>query len=275
MGEKINIIDFTAKNPIVSIAMLAYNHENYIVEAIESALMQKTNFYYQLVISEDFSPDSTRSILLNYQSRFPDKIKLLLQEKNVGLMQNSYNLLSNVDGKYIAVLECDDFWTDPFKLQKQVDFLEKNNDYSMVFHSVNVKNEIPTVNYSYPLPSKTTLTFNDILRKNFVPTCSLMYRKSHAPNPLPLFFSKCMMGDIPLELMLADKGKVFFINEKMATYRKNNTGITLNKNQIKNGRKGYVFVYKNLIKYFFPRHFFSLTLKLFLTKAGVLKTIFK
>ena len=118
--------------------MLTYNHEQYVAEAVESVLMQKTNFLVVLVIAEDFSTDQTRIILTDYQKRFPDKIKLILQHKNVGLKQNRFDLFNNLESDYIAVLEGDDFWTDPLKLQKQVDFLENNPDYTISMGKVDI-----------------------------------------------------------------------------------------------------------------------------------------
>ena len=123
------IIDQSDITPDVSIAMLAYNHEKYIVDAIESVLMQRTSYTYKIIIAEDFSTDNTRKIVLDYQKKYPKKIKLILQDKNVGANQNNVDLLTNLEGIYIAALEGDDYWTDPLKLQKQIDFLENNPEY--------------------------------------------------------------------------------------------------------------------------------------------------
>lgn len=115
--------------PMVSVAMVTYNHQDFIGEAIESVLMQETTFNVELVIAEDYSTDKTREIVLDYQSRFPDQIKVILQNRNIGAQKNNIALLSNLKGKYVAALEGDDYWTDPLKLQKQVDFLEDNLSY--------------------------------------------------------------------------------------------------------------------------------------------------
>lgn len=114
------------KKPLVSVWMITYNHEKFIAQAIDSVIMQKTNFDYEIVIGEDCSTDRTREIVLEYKAKHPDKFKLLLQEKNVGMMQNFIVTLKTCNGKYIALLEGDDYWTDPLKLQKQVDFLQAN-----------------------------------------------------------------------------------------------------------------------------------------------------
>lgn len=137
MKNSFKIINIGINSPDISIAMLAYNHERFIAEAIESVLMQKTSYTYKIIIAEDFSTDNTRKIVLEYQKKYPDKIKLILQEQNVGAGQNNIDLLSNLEGKYIAALEGDDYWTDPLKLQKQVDFLEENEEYGVVWSKFN------------------------------------------------------------------------------------------------------------------------------------------
>lgn len=121
-------------HPTVSVFMMAYNHEKYIAEAIEGVLMQRTNFDFDIVIGEDCSTDNTRQIIIYYQQKHPGKFKLLLHERSIGAMSNQIAVLKACQGKYIALCEGDDYWTDPYKLQKQVDFLEANEGYSMCGH---------------------------------------------------------------------------------------------------------------------------------------------
>jgi len=119
-------------DPLVSVWMITYNHEKYIAQAIDSILTQKTNIDYEIVIGDDYSTDRTREIVLEYKSKHPEKIKLLLQKKNVGLMQNFIDTLKACTSKYIALLEGDDYWTDPKKLQKQIDYMSANPQCVMV-----------------------------------------------------------------------------------------------------------------------------------------------
>ncbi len=100
--------------------------------------MQKCDFDFDIVVGEDCSTDNTRTILLEYQKKYPSKFRLLLHEKNIGAMNNQMETLSACKGKYIALCEGDDYWTDPLKLQKQVDFLESHEDYNGVFHKVSL-----------------------------------------------------------------------------------------------------------------------------------------
>ena len=108
----------------VSVAMITYNHERFIAQAIESVLMQQTDFAVELVIGEDCSTDGTRAIVRDYGERYPERIRLLLPEHNLGMMPNFVATLKACRGQYVASVEGDDYWTDPHKLQKQVDFLE-------------------------------------------------------------------------------------------------------------------------------------------------------
>lgn len=125
------------ENPVVSVCMITYNHESYICEAIEGVLMQKTSFPIELIIGEDCSTDNTRKIVREYEERYPEIIKAQYPEKNRGMINNFLTVLQSASGKYIAYCEGDDYWTDPFKLQKQVDFLEENKKYSFCCHRYN------------------------------------------------------------------------------------------------------------------------------------------
>lgn len=130
MTGNYKIIDETNKACFVCVAMLTYNHEDYISMAIDSILQQRITYPFKIIISDDFSTDKTRSILLQYQKKHPEIFKVLFQDSNVGPKQNNIDLLRHVEGKYVAALEGDDYWIDQYKLQKQIDFLEENQQYS-------------------------------------------------------------------------------------------------------------------------------------------------
>lgn len=114
------------QNPMVSVLIITYNHEAFIEAAVESALMQQTTFPIEIVIGEDASTDSTRRIVTDFQKRFPDRIQMVLQHKNVGWRRNSVDTFRAARGKYVAWLEGDDYWTDPEKLQLQIEAMEAN-----------------------------------------------------------------------------------------------------------------------------------------------------
>src|SRR6187402_2860382 len=121
-------------SPLVSVCLITYNHKEYIVQAIESVLMQKTSFGWELIVADDYSTDGTRDILLEYQKQYPELITLILQEHNVGPAKNWMTLMEKPRTKYIAYFEGDDYWTDPLKLQKQVNVLEKNDELAIAAH---------------------------------------------------------------------------------------------------------------------------------------------
>jgi glycosyltransferase involved in cell wall biosynthesis len=203
-------------SPTVSVCMITYNHEKYIAQAIDSVLMQKTNFDYEIVIGEDCSTDKTREIVLEYKAKYPDKIKLLLQEKNVGMMQNFIDTLKTCTGKYIALLEGDDYWTDPYKLQKQVDILEAHPEYVLTFHQIFIlhPNGEMTKHLNY---EKKNYNLEDLINGNFVPTCSVVFR--NIPIEFPTFYKRLKIGDYPLYFLLIKYGEFYFLNFNMAIYR--------------------------------------------------------
>jgi len=268
------------ENIIVSICCQTYNHKNFIKRSVESFLMQKTNFTFEILLRDDASTDGTTEIVKEYSDKYPKLIKPLLYNENQwvrGVKPLSDNV-KRAKGKYIALCEGDDYWTDPYKLQKQVNFLEENEDYVMSFHSVDIKNSIPKgemhSNYKYPIPIKNTLTLKDLAFKHYIPTCSLVFRAKVIPKPLPEWFHKCSMGDIPLELIIASKGLTKYIDEPMAVYRKHAMSITANKAMRKKGRKSYLYIYKNLRRQLGARYWIIFSVLIIKHRLGILKDYF-
>ncbi len=120
--------------PLLSIVTITYNHEPYIRKCIEGVLMQQVNFPIEFIIAEDCSTDGTLTICKEYAEKYPDLIQLITSDNNVGALVNERRAMKAAKGKYIAFCEGDDYWTDPLKLQKQVDFLEEHPEYSVTFH---------------------------------------------------------------------------------------------------------------------------------------------
>ncbi len=137
------------KKPLVSVAMTAYNQEEYIAEAIESVLMQKVKFDYEILIGDDASSDKTAQILDNYQNRYPELITVYHRKTNLGTCKNSYDIFSRCRGKYIAKLEGDDYWIYDLKLQRQVEYLESHPNIIAVAHNVLCVDQ-----YGTPLPEE-------------------------------------------------------------------------------------------------------------------------
>lgn len=211
--------------PLVSIWMIAFNHEKYISEAIEGVLMQKTSFPIELIIGEDFSTDNTVSIIKKYVHKYPDLIKARYNEFNMGMIPNTIKTLQECNGKYIALCEGDDFWTDPYKLQKQIEILENNSELSGCAHQTTViydylKNKPHDFRSNVP----SLLTINQLLNDRKFHTASFVFRSKIISNhPLP---ENITAGDRALFLLVASFGNIKFINEPMACYRKNAGGIS-------------------------------------------------
>jgi len=127
--------------PIVSVCVLTYNHEKFIKECLEGVLKQKVDFVYEIIIGDDCSTDITQKICQEYVRKYSDRIILISSEKNTGAVSNWQRIQNASTGKYIAICEGDDYWTDPSKLQKQVDFLEVNPDYSVCYQDGTIIDE--------------------------------------------------------------------------------------------------------------------------------------
>jgi glycosyltransferase involved in cell wall biosynthesis len=234
---------------MVSVVMITYGHEKYIEEAINGVLNQKCNFDFELILSNDASPDNTHSIIQKILLTHPkaNLVKYTLHEKNIGMMPNSLYALNLAKGKYIAFCEGDDYWTDNNKLQKQVEFMENHEDYVMSFHCVDVKLIDSNDNFFYPKPPRETLYLQDIIREHYIPTCSLIYRREIFQNGYPKWFKNSISGDIPLEILLSSKGKTKYFDIPMACYRRNLGGISQSREQISKMRKGYIYMYSRIL----------------------------
>ncbi len=213
------------KNPLLSICCITYNHEQFIGQAIESFLMQECNFEFEIVLGEDCSTDKTREILLDYAGKFPDKIKLVLPEHNLGPAGNFINTFKNCSGKYIAFCEGDDYWTDKNKLQFQVDFLVHNPDFSTCFHTVyelrNAKLKLSEVEYS---KNDGIYSLEDFALRSFIFTLSIVFR-NNLKSEFPVWFKECALPDFALHMLNGQFGKFKGFNKPMAVYRRHDGGV--------------------------------------------------
>ncbi len=217
-------------NPIVCISMLTYNHEKYIEQAIKSVIMQKTQYKYCLVIGEDASTDNTRKIVLEYAKTYPDKIIAILHDYNVGMVENVYAIRKFLVGKYIAILEGDDYWTDEYKLEKQISFLEKHPEYYAVAHNHYEVDEtgrlIKGLKLSEYMSSYSRKKIYDLqeLEKYYLPghSSTLIYRnflKELSSLQIEVY-NKCKaIGDRKLSVILANMGLTYKMDEYMSAYR--------------------------------------------------------
>ena len=206
----------------MTVVTTTYNQEKYIEQCVKSILSQKTNFKYQLIVSNDKSTDRTEEILKNLSKKYHDKLKVINQNHNLGPMENFITTLNEVHTKYVALCDGDDYWTDINKLQKQYDFLEKNLDYNICFHQTTIiyENEDKKKRY-YPNNIKETLSLDDLIKENFIPANSVVYRwKYQSKNSLINDFPKNIVpGDYYLHLIHAKGGKIKYLNQPMSVYR--------------------------------------------------------
>lgn len=205
--------------PLVSICIITFNQERYIGQAIESVLAQETSFPLEILIGEDRSTDDTRDIVLQYEKKYPQVIRVILSETNRGANQNLACLLKEAQGRYIALLEGDDFWTSPQKLKKQVEFLEQHPECTICFHRVGrylqIEDRILGV---WPDPDPPAITsLEDLLKLNYIHTCSVMYR--NVVESIPAGYSELPIGDWPLHVLHAQKGSIGFLAETLSQYR--------------------------------------------------------
>lgn len=214
------------KHPLVSVKMCTYNHEPYIAQAIEGVLMQETDFPIELVIGEDCSTDRTREIVLGYQRKHPDVIRVVLWDKNVGGWRNSRELDGLLRGKYVALNEGDDYWTHPRKLQMQVDVMEANPEVGLVHGGVDQYDVVRKRRYVWE-PKPSGYDDGDILHKYmygkyhiFTPTVCIrrdLHTAVRRDNP-DTFHDRFLMGDLQLWWELSRVTRFRLINEPLATY---------------------------------------------------------
>ncbi len=203
----------------LSVMMITYNHERYLAQALEGVLAQRVNFDYEIVVGEDCSTDGTREILMDFHGRHPGKIVPLLRERNMGVMRNAIETLAACRGQYLALLEGDDYWTCADKLQRQVDFLDAHPDYAICCHRAQVIAEIGKAwADAYPARAAGQYAIEDLFEGNWIPTCSVVYRWGSV-GALPDWFLDMKMGDWPLHVLVARRGKINLMDESMAAYR--------------------------------------------------------
>jgi len=210
----------------VSVLVTTYNHEKYIAQAINSILMQQVSFDYEVIVGEDCSADSTRDIVIDYRKRNPDKIRLILPKENLGSMGNKIfaQLSKTAKGQYVALLDGDDYWTSPHKLQNQVDFLDTRPECSGCFHGViDFYEDDSREACISPSPDlRRNLFLEDILVTPTVHAGAIMYRNGLFE--IPDWFYTSQVGDWEWFVFIAQQGTIGYIDEVMAVYRRHSGG---------------------------------------------------
>jgi len=253
----------------VSVWMSAYNHENYIEQCLDSVLSQKTTFDFDIVLGEDCSADKTREIIIDYKKRFPEKFKLHLPEKNIGMMAMDVATWKMCSGEYIALLNGDDYWTDENKLQVQVNFLDTNPDAVLCYHQARVENETDGSSFETVFPeSGIELPIESLLLGyNPIMTSTVMMRNVLE---IPDWFRELPYGDMPIYLLLTQRGKIKYIDKMMSIYRIHSNGHWQGDSVYNNLAKDLKFYkmmnekldykYENLINEIFSQRYFDMIL---------------
>lgn len=207
-------------SPLVSICTRTYNLENFVAEALDSFLMQETDFPFEIVIDDDCSSDGTVEVIKEYMEKFPNLINANFLEKNIGVRMNFVQNLQRANGKYIAPCDGDDYWTDPLNLQKQVDFLEKNDEYVVTYSSLEPLFEegARVRSFNWSREDRDALE----IQKKFLGTgiCAVCFRNVDIIKEYPFEHHCAPIDDNFLGSLLGAYGKGKFLKDiKAAKYR--------------------------------------------------------
>ncbi|MAG88521.1 MAG: glycosyl transferase [Zunongwangia sp.] len=205
---------------MVSVFMLTYNQEDYIEKALLSILSQKTAYTFQIVIGDDCSTDKTKEIIELYARKFPDIFKVYFWSENLGLIQNYIKTFAKCEGKYISICDGDDYWIDDERIQRQVNFLEANKEFSIIYgRNYNLsKNQKLTEGRNNP---DNEFNFNDLIFKNFIPSVTVLFKRVELHKEMQEWLSQFPYGDWPTYLLTCNDGsKIYFEDKFVAVYRK-------------------------------------------------------
>lgn len=209
--------------PIVSIICPSYNHAPYLRQALDSILMQKVSFRIEVLVGEDCSPDNSREILRDYEKKYCDIFRMFYREKNMGATKNGHDLRMRAKGKYLITLETDDYWTDPLKLQKQVDFLEAHPEYIGCGHVYERVDENGTkIKFECTEYADKCFTLQDFLAgKGPVQTATLLLRNIFLDEEdfSIITTAHSTVGDFTIMSILLERGNIFILPECMSAYR--------------------------------------------------------
>ena len=222
--------------PMVSVVVTAYNHADYIAQCLEGILMQQVGFEYELLIGEDESNDGTREICQDFAERYPERIRLFLRRREDVIYINGkptgrYNFVETLNaarGKYVALCDGDDYWTDDRKLQKQVDFMEQQPDYAICHHGGQMYFERDQ--QFIPLPDKPKQAgIERLVQDNFIITCSCLFR-NHLFERFPDWIYQAPVADYCLHILNARHGQIGYLPDDMCVYRMHSGGIWSQRN---------------------------------------------
>jgi glycosyltransferase involved in cell wall biosynthesis len=214
-GELVQKVEHLA----VSVTVTAFNSERWIARALDSALSQKTSFPFEIIVGDDCSTDGTVAIARSYQQRYPEIIRVLERSAKLGMQRNYYETFEACRGKYVAWLDADDYWTDPHKLQLQVELLESDPSVSVCSHIVRHvdQNGVPQRENQRALPAGR-YGVKDIVSENFVPSPSIVFRNGLHRSLPGSFFELPGLVDWPMLVVAGLSGDIIVLDRVMANY---------------------------------------------------------
>lgn len=242
-------------SPLVAIRCITYNHEPYIRDALEGFVMQKTNFPFVAIVHDDASTDGTADIIREYAAKYPDIIKPIYETENQysrrdGSLSRIMNeACAKTGAKYYALCEGDDYWTDPLKLQKQVDFLESHPECSYLFTDARLHYETGLSDYTYHVENREYSRY-ELYNRWLVPTPTVVYRQEVLHSDCFKILSnikKPLFGDLSLCMAASTIGKIYGMNEVMCGYRRLSSGAT---STLRRDLYGYMKNHLCISKYF-------------------------
>ena len=248
----------------MSVCVPAYQHEEFVAECLDSILLQKTNFPFEILIGEDESRDNTRDICKEYAKKHTDKIRLFLRDRKTSKLYDEHGQLlyrfnvkwlrKSARGKYISLCEGDDYWTYEYKLQKQIDFLEAHPDYSMCFHNANVIYSYKPETHPFSTIEEGEYNGVDIYENRLIPTASVVFVKACIENKDYVFNGNFFFGDLILYLTLAESGKLWYFDEIWSVYRKHEGGMMHNVFDDPENVQKFIIHHKQILKVFSDKY---------------------
>ena len=245
----------SSSSPLVSISCITYNHAPFIRQCLDGFLMQQCDFEYEILIHDDASTDGTSDIIREYQNKYPDIIKPIIQTENqwskgVRGISPRFNF-PRAKGKYIALCEGDDYWTDPLKLQKQVEFLEENPEFVMAFHDcrymrLGVLQETFLQKHNFKFNRE--ISYAEFNQNWLAQTATIVFKNNHKIFDEINQMSSVFYGDMIFRFVLTKFGKIYLLNEIMSVYRINPGGVTQSKDYDKTDFSK-IKQYKNMQKF--------------------------
>lgn len=222
------------ESPTLSIIVLTFNHESYVIQALDSIFEQITEYSFEVIVGDDCSKDDTLNRVQEYYNKFPNSLRVITSEKNVGMKENAIRCIRSSKGKYIAICDGDDFWIDRFKIDRQIKFLENNLDYALIYSQA--RRFIQKDNAFNSLIGSQYFGFNSLSKANVIPTVTVMFRLNLYLEYIELLESENklhLFTDYSFWLFLAKNQKLFFEEKITSVYRVLNESLTHSKSMLK------------------------------------------